>query len=151
MGFIYTFWFTLSSTNCTYGRMTALKPWQNQKDQTFVGMLVWRPYQLSHIDALSINLFYWPKDQSHSILPKILRISGFRKNVFFLIGHFGFFYLLNPMKSRQMFLGSKNGSKFWLLSWFPTHEVLGQHLCTGMFSIWSVRKWIIISNYHYKL
>ena len=28
----------------------------------------------------------------------------------------------------------KNGSNFWWLPWFPVHEVLGQHLCTGLYS-----------------
>ena len=42
-------------------------------------------------------------------------------------------FLLHPMKSSQSFLGSKDGSKFWWLTWFPPHEVLGQHLCTGLY------------------
>ena len=46
----------------------------------------------------------------------------------------GSFFLLNPMKSSQRFLGSKDGSKFWWLPWFPAHEVLGQHLCTGLYT-----------------
>ena len=38
----------------------------------------------------------------------------------------------NPAQSSQRFLGSKDGSKFWWLHWFPAHEVLGQHLFTGL-------------------
>ena len=36
------------------------------------------------------------------------------------------------MKNSQRFLDSKDGSKFLWLPWFPAHEVLGQHLCTGL-------------------
>ena len=63
------------------------------------------------------------------------------KNVVFLSWPFWiffsifFFSLLNPMKSSQRFLGSKDGSKFWWLPWFPAHEVLGQHLCTGLYLV----------------
>ena len=32
------------------------------------------------------------------------------------------FFSLDPMKSSQRFLGSKDGLKFWWLFWFPAHE-----------------------------
>ena len=45
------------------------------------------------------------------------------------------------MKSSQRFLGSKDGSKFWWLPWFPVNEVLGQHLCTGLYVVLKFRDW----------
>jgi hypothetical protein len=65
------------------------------------------------------------------------------KNVFFLSWPFWNFFcnrnffLLNPMKSSQRFLGSKDGSKCWWLPSFPASEVLGQHLCTGLYVAFS--------------
>ena len=38
------------------------------------------------------------------------------------------FFCFTLMKSSQSFLGSKDGSKFCWLTWFPAHLVLGQHL-----------------------
>ena len=46
-------------------------------------------------------------------------------------------FLSRPFWSSQRFLGSKDGTKFWWLSWFPAHEVLGQHLCTGLYVCYS--------------
>ena len=42
-----------------------------------------RPYRLSHINALRINLSYWSKDQSPSILPKNIENIFTVWNVFF--------------------------------------------------------------------
>ena len=58
------------------------------------------------------------------------------KIIVFLRGPFWTFFkkkMLNPMKSSQRFLGSKDGSKFWWLLGFPAHEVLGQYLYTGLY------------------
>ena len=52
---------------------------------------------------------------------KILRIHGFEKHSFFESAISDFFFQ-NPMKSSQRFLGSKDGSKFLCLPWFPAHE-----------------------------
>ena len=54
-----------------------------------------------------------PRTNPAQFYEKILRIESFEKC--------SFFFLLNPMKSLQRFLGSKDGSKFWWLHWFPVH------------------------------
>ena len=87
----------------------------------------------------SIN-FTNPRTHPAQFRKKILRIDrlakwGFLSRqfwIFFFGFFFGFFFLLNPMKSSQRFLDSKDGSKFWWLPWFPAHEVLDEHLCTGL-------------------
>ena len=61
---------------------------------------------------------------------KILGNDGFEKCSFFELAILEFFFqtkkkLLNPMKSSQRFFGSKDGSKFLCLLWFPAHEGLG--------------------------
>ena len=119
------------STNMVV-RLSNIRPKTGKKHKKC--WTAWWPYQLSHIDAVSIKLSYWPKDQFRE---KILRIDGFEKLIFFESAILEFFFknkcfLLNPRKSSQRFLGSKEGSKFWWLTWFPAHEVLGQHLCSGL-------------------
>ena len=64
----------------------------------------------------------------------------FWKMPFFWVGHFEFFFFkkkfffcLIPIKTHQSLLVSKNRSKVWWLPWFAALEVLGQHLCTGLY------------------
>ena len=70
--------------------------------------------RLSHINALHINEFYWPKDE-----------FVFWKTQFFWFGYFGILFFKKnafcfiPMKIGQIFFGIKDGSKFWWLPWFP--------------------------------
>ena len=73
-----------------------------------------------------------PRTNPAQFCEKILRIDGFEKCSFFESA----ICLLNPMASSQRFLGSKDGSEFLCLLWFPAHEVLGQHLCTGLYVVW---------------
>ena len=76
------------------------------------------PYRLSYKNALRINQFYSPKDQSIKFSQKILRIGDFEKR-FFWVGHFEFFFreifffCFFPMKTSQSLLVSKDVSKFW--------------------------------------
>ena len=51
------------------------------------------------------------------------------------------------MKSSQRFWGSKDGSKFWWLLWFPAHEVFAtvsrigkSHMKTGFFQLLFLKK-----------
>ena len=60
-----------------------------------------------------------PRTNPAQFREKILRIDGFEKRSFFESAIFDFFFqkkknffLLNPMKSSQRFLGSKDRSKF---------------------------------------
>ena len=73
----------------------------------------WQPCCLSHISALLINLFYWPKDQSSSILQKNIGNWRFWKTYLFLSRPFwNLKKMLNPMKSSQRFMGKKDGLKW---------------------------------------
>ena len=81
-----------------------------------------------------------PRTNPRNFQKKILRIGDFKKCTFFesaILNFFfqkkKFFFCLIPMKTRQSLLVSKGQSKFWWLSWFGAHEVLGQHLCTGLY------------------
>ena len=52
------------------------------------------------------------------------------KTQFFWVGHFEFifshkfFFCFIPIKISRIFLGSKDGSKFWWLPWFPAISLL---------------------------
>ena len=61
-------------------------------------------------------------------LPKILRIEVIEKLSFFesaiLIFFSKIFLCFIRMKTTESFLGSKDGSKFWWLPWFPANSLL---------------------------
>ena len=72
----------------------------------------------------------------------------FWKMYFFWVGHFEFFFQKKKIffcwiltKTRESLLASKEFPKFWWLPWFAAHEVLGQHLCTGLYPKCLIKFW----------
>ena len=84
----------------------------------------WQPYRLSHIDALHINLSYWPKDQSLKFSQKKIEIWRFWKTLFlFESALWTLFFKKNifcliSMKVHQRSLDIKDGTIFGWLPWF---------------------------------
>jgi hypothetical protein len=66
----------------------------------------WRPYKLSHIDALCINLLYQSKDQCLKFSQKKLRIGGVEHLSFFSQPFFQKHKrkLLHPHENQSMFI-----------------------------------------------
>ena len=61
------------------------------------------------------------------------------KTQFFWVGHFGFvfskknLFCFIPMKISQSVLSSKDGSKFWWLSWFPAQNNSCINICNTVY------------------
>ena len=85
-----------------------------------------QPYRLSHINALRIDQSYWPKDQSSKFAQTFFENWRFWKLSFFESVILDFFCFI-PMKIGQRVLGIKDGSKFWLLPWFPVKNDSPKH------------------------
>ena len=93
-----------------------------------------QPYKLGHINALCIN-----QGSIHKIFAKffwelaILEISVFLSRPFWKKKSTQFFFCFIPMKISQSFLGSKDGSKFWWLPWFPAKNHPPQFFLSRMY------------------
>ena len=78
---------------------------------------LWRPTRWIHIDALHINLSYWPMDQSLKFSRKNIENWRFWKTQFFWVGHFGFFFsiffALSPWKSVKVSCVARMGRNFY--------------------------------------
>ena len=73
---------------------------------------VWQPYRLSHINALSINLSYPPKDQSLKFSLKDIENWRSWKSQFFWVSHFILFFASSPWKSVNIYGVGRMGQKF---------------------------------------
>ena len=49
-----------------------------------------------------------------------------------------FFYCFIPMKISQRFLGSKDGSKFWWLPWFPAQNNTCAKICNTVYIFFGI-------------
>ena len=77
-----------------------IKPWK--KFFLFLNLrrTVWWPYRLNHINALGINLFYWPKDKALKFLRKNIENWWLWKTQFFELAILNFlFFASSPLKS----------------------------------------------------
>ena len=85
----------------------------------------WWPYRLCHINALHINLFYSPKDQSLKFSQKILRIGGVENLSFFESAILIFFFKKNFIRIQisHNLCDTKDETKFWWLPWFPANNM----------------------------
>ena len=102
----------------------------------FMGLrrTTWRPYRLSHIDALRINQSYYPKDQSVKFWQKLLSFWRCWKTQFFfesaiLIVFFQKkkYFCFIPMKIGHKLCVRMDGTQFLILWWFTAKNEGGNH------------------------
>ena len=112
-------------------------------DNMFVdtsGYLLWIPKKLVSCGRLKKNTFFKTVHTQY-FFAKLSGIGPWVSMINWCKGHqcestessILDFIMLNPKTSSERLLGSKDGSKFWWLPWFPPH--LSQHLCTGLYII----------------
>ena len=118
------------------------------KNAFFVLFACFRPYvgqpddHISWVTLMPFTSIYptGPRTNPAQFCKNILRIDSFEKHVVFesaILKYFfqkEIFFCSIPWKTVKCFwVLCKDGSKIWWLPWFPANEVLGQHLCTGLY------------------
>ena len=125
----------------------------NHKNCIFTSFLrirqtAWRPYKLSLVAALCINLSYQHKDQSLNFSGKNVENWRSWKSQFFWVGHFESFFQKNniflgfiPIQISRNLWDTKAGTKMlWLVPWFSEKTRGGIELWTALYLL----KWIWI-------
>ena len=138
-----------NSNNCTYVYVVILK----ESDKIiilFLWMSLWKnqsKFELAYLEEFAGNQdnhqnfdpSLLPKKLWLIFIPEIftkryLKFGELKNSLFFWVGHFEILFATKkmcfiPMKISQNFLGSKDGSKFWWLSWFPAQNNTCINIC----------------------